>query len=71
MSGGTTGFYEEYYIDPEEVAITSDGKTKNLLYIYVESMESTYASVEDGGRQAENYMPYLTALAEEHIMYDE
>lgn len=71
VSGGTTGFYEEYYIDPEEVEITSDGKTKNLLYIYVESMESTYASVEDGGRQAENYMPYLTALAEEHISFTE
>lgn len=71
VSKGESGFYEEYYIDPNEVEITAEGKPKNLVYIYIESMESTYASVEDGGRQTENYMPYLTALAEEHVSFTE
>ncbi len=71
VTKGSTGFYEEYYVDPEAAEITADGKTKNLVYIYVESMESTYASVEDGGRQAENYIPYLTALAAENVSFTE
>jgi len=70
-SSGDTGFYEEYYIDPESVEIKANGKTKNLLYIYIESMESSYASEADGGRQAENYMPYLTALAKDNISFTE
>jgi len=65
-----TRIYEDYYVDPDHVAITADGKTKNLIYIYVESMETTYASVADGGSQpVYNYMPKLTALAKEHISF--
>ena len=33
----------------------------------MESMESTYASVEAGGGKPDNYIPELTALAEENI----
>jgi len=71
LTRGETGFYEEYYISPDEVSVTSDGETKNLIYIYLESMESTYASVEDGGKQPENYIPYLTSLAAENISFTE
>ena len=71
LKHGKTSFYEEYYVKPEPALITSDGKTKNLIYIYLESMESTYASVEDGGKQKENYMPELTALANDNISFTE
>jgi len=37
----------------------------------VESLESTYASVADGGRQAKNYMPLLTALAADNVSFTE
>lgn len=65
-----TNIYENYYVDPEKVAIEADGKPKNLIYIYLESMETTYASKADGGAQAENnYMPLLTQLAKDEISF--
>ena len=51
------------------MAITQTGEPRNLIYIYLESMETTYASTDDGGRQAENYMPGLTRLARENVSF--
>lgn len=66
----TTDIYENYYVDPLSVDITSsDGAAKNIIYIYLESMETTYASVEDGGYQDINYIPNLTQLANENISF--
>lgn len=62
MSNVQSALYEKYYVDPNEVLIEADSPN-NLIYIYLESMECTYAAVEDGGFQPENYMPNLTALA--------
>ncbi len=66
-----TTIYEDYYVAPDTVEITADGKQKNLIYIYLESMETTYASYEDGGRQTVNYMPTLTALADENLSFSD
>lgn len=66
---GKTLVYEQYYIDPREAVISVKGEKKNLIYIYVESLETTYASKTDGGKQPVNYMPGLTALAEENISF--
>ena len=70
---GVFNIYEEYYVDPSDVRITSKGKTKNLILIYLESMETTYASLEDGGKQTDgkNYIPNLTALAKENISFSD
>lgn len=61
--------YEELYVDPATVPVTAEGNARNLIYIYLESMETTYASVEDGGAQEENYIPDLTSLAKENISF--
>ena len=67
MSNFST-LYEDYYIDPNSVQITGEGK--NLIYIYLESMETSYASQIVGGAQPEfNYMPNLTALAGENLSF--
>ncbi|MBQ7715238.1 MAG: LTA synthase family protein [Clostridia bacterium] len=58
----TTTIYEDRYVKPSSDIITADGKTKNLIYIYLESMETTYASTEAGGRQEINYIEGLTEL---------
>ena len=42
--------YEECYVDPKEVSITGEGK--NLIYIYLESMETAYADKASGGALA-------------------
>lgn len=66
-----TTIYEEYYVNPDDVLITADGKTKNLIYIYLESMETTYASVAEGGAQHANFMPQLTQLAKENVSFSD
>lgn len=66
-----TTIYEEYYISPDKVDITAKGEKKNLIHIYLESMETTYASKEDGGEQSVNYMPLLTELAKEGISFSD
>ncbi len=60
-----TEIYEKEYVDPKSVAITDkDGNAQNLIYIYLESMETTYASKSEGGAQKEiNYIPNLTSYA--------
>ena len=64
-----TTIYEDRYVDPAKVSITSNGKPKNLIYIYVESLENTHASVENGGFMNDNYLPGLTALAKENLSF--
>ena len=64
--------YEKEYVDPDSVKITDkDSNARNLIYIYLESMETTYASVEDGGEQPINYMPHLTDMAEENLSFSD
>ncbi len=65
-----TTIYEDYYVDPASVNIESPAKAKNLIYIYLESMETTYVSVNDGGyQQSNNYIPNLTNIAKENISF--
>ncbi|MBP1557929.1 MAG: LTA synthase family protein [Oscillospiraceae bacterium] len=67
-----TTIYEDYYIDPDDVKITPTDDAGNLILIYLESMESTYASVDAGGAQPkENYIPNLTRLADENIHFSD
>lgn len=63
--------YEEEYVRPSSVKITFPGEKKNLIYIYLESMEMTNASVNIGGAEeaAINLIPHLTRLALENISF--
>ena len=65
----STQIYEQYYVDPNSVSITANGKPKNLIYIYVESLENTHATLENGGYMDEDYMPNLTRLANENLSF--
>ena len=64
-----TTLYEEHYVAPDSVEITAPEKKPNVIWLVLESMETTYASREDGGYQDENYMPNLTRLANENISF--
>ncbi|MBQ8415893.1 MAG: LTA synthase family protein [Clostridia bacterium] len=72
-SMGYTTIYSDHYVDPNRVSITDiDGKPRNLIYVYVESLESTYYLQSNGGAQKEHdLMPGLTALAKEHISFSD
>lgn len=68
--GAETTIFEEYYVTPEIDKITANGKTKNLIYIFLESMETTYASEKDGGAQPHyNYIPNLTELSKDNLSF--
>lgn len=66
-----TEIYEEEYKAPQEQTYKFPEKKKNLIYIFLESMESSYSSIEEGGMMEENYMPYLTELAKENISFSD
>ncbi len=66
-----TKLYDEYYVMPDSVKIKAPAKKKNLIYIYIESLETTYASSEDGGAQSDNYIPNLTKLANDNISFSD
>ncbi len=63
-----TQLYEENYVayEADKVEFPEDGNKKNLVYIYIESMERTYADRADGGAMDENLIPKLTELAMEN-----
>lgn len=56
-------FIEENYADPEDVKLTFPEKKRNLVHIYLESMETTFADSESGGAFPSNVIPELTELA--------
>ncbi len=62
-------FIEENYIDPNDVNIKFPENKRNLIYIMLESMESSYTSINEGGVLEHNLIPNLTSLANENISF--
>lgn len=62
-------FIEEEYIDPKNVKVTFPEKKQNLIYIFLESIENTFASKKDGGLYDVDRMPELTNLAKQNINF--
>ena len=56
-------FIDDNYVDPRDVALTFPERKRNLIYIYLESMENTYSSTENGGAFEQNVIPELTELS--------
>ncbi len=61
----STTLYEEYYADGRNVELTFPEKKRNLIYIFVESMETSFADTASGGGMTENIIPELTEIASE------
>jgi len=64
-----TSLFEKYYVAPGAHNITFPEKKRNLIYIFLESMETTYLSQDLGGAQEENLIPALTGLAQENLCF--
>ena len=62
-------FIEEHYVDPETASLTFPDKKRNLIYIYVESMETSFADPSVGGGKPENIIPELTEVGLENEMF--
>ena len=50
-------FIEDNYVDPDSVSITFPQKKRNLVFIYLESMEVTYSDLADGGVFEDDMIP--------------
>lgn len=61
--------YEKYYRDPKDVKISFPDEKRNLIYIMLESMETSYLSKELGGTMEENLIPELYDLAAENLCF--
>jgi len=59
-----TSIYEDYFVNANDVSITKNGDTNNLLCIYLESMETSLEDTEYG-----NVIPYLTQLQKDNISF--
>lgn len=65
----TSSLIEQEYVEPSQVNIEFPEEKQNLIYIYLESIENTFASVEDGGMYKESRIPELTQIAKDNINF--
>ena len=64
--GEDSTYIEDNYADPNTVKLTFPEKKRNLIYIFLESMEVSYADKESGGLFDTNYIPRLTQISKEN-----
>ncbi|MBR5236245.1 MAG: LTA synthase family protein [Clostridia bacterium] len=64
-----TTLYEDYFVEPSSENIQFPEKKRNLIYIFLESMETTYMSEAEGGACSLNVIPELTKLAVENTNF--
>ncbi|MDO4404634.1 MAG: LTA synthase family protein [Atopobiaceae bacterium] len=63
---GGEDFIGTNYVNPSDVDIEFPEQKRNLIYIFLESMEMTYADEASGGAFEKNAIPQLTKLAQEN-----
>ena len=68
-SNRTGALYQDEYKDPNGVTITFPEEKRNLIYIMLESMETSYLSEDLGGALPYNLIPELTQLAQDNINF--
>ena len=62
-------FIERQYVDPRTVQLTFPAEKRNLIHIYLESMENTFSDTDAGDPITEDYIPELTALARQNTSF--
>ncbi|MDO4663978.1 MAG: hypothetical protein Q4A59_03750 [Erysipelotrichaceae bacterium] len=59
--------YEDHYTKTDSSFVQFPKQKKNLIYIYMESMESSFADQQHGGGFDDNLIPNLTKLAQDNV----
>ena len=67
----STTLYEDRYVDGRDNDLKFPDKKRNLIYIFLESMEMTFSDVPSGGGMQENIIPNLTELALENECFSD
>lgn len=63
--------YETEYVDPSGASISFPEEKRNLIYIMLESMETSYLSKEQGGALEDNLIPELYNLASDNVCFSD
>lgn len=58
-----SSFIDEHYVNPSEVTLTFPEQKRNLIHIFLESVETTYSDTANGGAFSQNVIPELTQLS--------
>lgn len=66
-----TNFFEEEYVRPDTVKMTFPEKKRNLIYILVESAETSSMDKASGGLMNTNYIPEMTEIAKNNISFSQ
>ncbi|MGM9941394.1 MAG: sulfatase-like hydrolase/transferase [Bulleidia sp.] len=62
----SSDFIEKNYVDPANVELIFPQEKRNLIMIFLESMETTFSDVESGGGFRNDVIPELTKLSQEN-----
>ncbi len=65
----SSNFIEEHYVYPEMASLQFPKNKKNIIIIQVESLESSYQDINNGGLFPLNYIPELTNIAKNNISF--
>lgn len=66
-----SNFIAKEYVKPEKAKIELPEEKRNLIYIFLESMETTYYSVQDGGLSQYDLIPEISKLAKENTNFSD
>ena len=66
-----SNFIAKEYVRPEKTKIEFTEEKRNLIYIFLESMETTYYSVQDGGLSGYDLIPEISKLSKENTNFSD
>lgn len=64
-----SSFFVDNYVNPDSVRIVVPEQKRNLILIYLESLETTFSDKNHGGNQDENLIPEITGLALQNLNF--
>ncbi len=65
----SSSFIADNYVDPSSVKIEFPEQKRNLIFIYLESMEGTLFSSKNGGALSKSLIPELENIASENVSF--
>lgn len=66
-----SSFIADEYVNPKTTKIEFPEEKRNLIYIFLESMETTYYSKEDGGLSEKDLIPEISRLSKENVNFSD
>lgn len=64
-------FIEENYVQPQTEILNFPKQKRNLIWIYMESAETTFQDISNGGMMDTNLIPEMTLIAKENISFSQ